>query len=121
MVNFWKDVLKILMGFIAAEALSNIYFAISGNFPLPALGMPQLTLETSCITIVFSLIIVGILVYLLFLRKRGEKNKFERDLKNVSRSFCSLGCGVFAVRSLSVSWSVFNSGLCLYLHRFFRK
>jgi hypothetical protein len=65
-----KDILKILIGFLVANAIFNFYFAVSGDFPPPFFpGGPQLTFELSQIAFIADLVIVAFFSYLVFLRK----------------------------------------------------
>lgn len=125
-INFWKDILKILTGFLTAVTLGCVYFVISGWFPPKTPGVPQLTPELSYIVIVFGLIIVGILIYLIFLRRGSEKINFK-DISKILVGVSVYGLfGSFKLVSLKMIdypiIGVFLILVCIFIYLgFFRK
>ncbi|GAI06394.1 unnamed protein product [marine sediment metagenome] len=88
-INFLKGVAKILLGFAILHTIGNIYFAISGKFPSkPSLSiMPSLTPTINIVAIILGLIIVGVLIYLLYLRKNSDKFIGKDVLAMIAGSF----------------------------------
>jgi len=65
-----KNILKILIGFLAANAVFNFYFAVSGNFPPPFYpGGSQLNFGMSWAATLIDLAVVAGLLYFVFLKK----------------------------------------------------
>lgn len=69
-----KDFAKIVLGFLISHFLANISIAVSGNLPAPIPGMPSwlptFTMQLNYLAIGGGVIVIGVLFYLLFLRKK---------------------------------------------------
>ena len=113
-----KVVVKIILGFFIVHTAGNIYFAISGNFPAePSLSiMPSLTPTINIIAIILGLIIVGVLIYVLYLRENSDKFIGKDVLAMIAGSFgIGILVGIATINIFALLISLFLFLIFTYL------
>ena len=113
-----KNVAKIILGFFIVHTAGNIYFAISGNFPSePSLSiMPSLTPTINIASVILGLIIAGVLIYLLYFGKNGDKFIGKDVLAMIAGSLgIGILIGIATINILAFSISLFLLLIFTYL------
>ena len=113
-----KDIAKIILGFAIVHTAGNIYFAISGNFPSePLLSiMPSLTPTINIAAVILGLIIVGVLIYLLYLRENSDKFMGKDILAMITGSFgIGILVGIAMINIFAILISLFLILIFTYL------
>lgn len=87
-IDFWKDLKKILIGFLAMFGGYNAYFSISGN--LPKGSADNFTVEIAGIAAIVSFLVFLLLVYMVYLKKGGERIT-SKDFAKMVLGACLIG------------------------------